>query len=123
MTLGNAWYQQLVTKFTAKGYKEEKSYPNGWASASTAMACEAVPGVKRFVFLSLKVIPLVQKGFRTIVKFVETNKVRNERKGRCCFNSECGKVNNYKLTTNRYTQRGREQRPRCLVKQTPDVNQ
>ena len=36
--------QQLVTKFTAKGYKEEKSYPSGWASASAAMAREAVPG-------------------------------------------------------------------------------
>ena len=85
--------QQLVTKFTAKGYKEEKSYPNGWASASTAMAREAVPGVKGFVFLSLKVSPLVQKDSSTIVKYLGLNKVRNECKDQCCFNSECGNMN------------------------------
>ena len=74
MTLGNAWYQQLVTKFTAKGYKEEKSYPSGWAFVSNAMAREAVPGEgarggawreEVCVLQSLKVSPLVQKGSRT----------------------------------------------------------
>ena len=51
--------------------------------------------------LELEGNPAGSKDSRTIVKFVRTNKIRNECKGRCCFNSECGKVYKYKLTTNR----------------------
>ena len=42
--------------------KEKKNlYPNRWASASTAMAREAVPGATRFVFLRLEgIYPLDQ---------------------------------------------------------------
>ena len=96
-------FEYRITRLEIRDIRKEKKNlcPSRWTTASAAKAREAVPGVKRFVFLSLKVVPLVQKDSRTIVKFLRTNKVRNEYKGQCCFNSDCGNVNNYKLTTNR----------------------
>ena len=71
------WTRNQISynKVENKRYKEgEKNLcPSGWTTASTATAREAVPGAKRFVLLSLKVIPLVQKkSFRTIVKYSNT---------------------------------------------------
>ena len=71
-------------------------------AASTAKARGAVPGVKRFVFFKLEGVSAGSKKILAqIVKLLRLNKVRNEYKGQCCFNSECGNMNNYKLTIDR----------------------